>query len=378
MNIILIARTEIICLVILLFLFIFTIRCWESEEKGHFLKMCIFALGHVIFDLITVGTVNYVDQIPLWLNNILHFLLYEFAILFCYEFFCYVCNNIFPYTVSKKAADCARILPIIYPLVMPFFQIEFLQGNGTKYSYGTSVLLGYLLAALLFIVSFLLVLLNRKMDRTVRNVLLPILSLMLTAIIIQCFIPELLFTGADVTLAVMGMYFAVENPVKKYRQRAYFDMGTGVRNRNCYEDDISQLDMRCQIGSKKTKVACVICDLNGLKAANDCYGHVAGDELIRLAAKMITNHLHSAYRIYRIGGDEFAAIYIDEGKKTVEAEIANLKNSCRNAKTESGLPLSMAIGYAQTGENDSLTEMIDKADKEMYRNKVEMKNKKMF
>lgn len=59
MNIILVARSECVCLAILLFLFYFSFRYLENEEKHSFLKMCLFALGHVTFDLITIYTVIY-------------------------------------------------------------------------------------------------------------------------------------------------------------------------------------------------------------------------------------------------------------------------------------------------------------------------------
>ena len=51
--------------------------------------MCICALGHVTFDMITVYTVNHLETIPLWINNLLHMVFYEFAIVFCYEFLAY-------------------------------------------------------------------------------------------------------------------------------------------------------------------------------------------------------------------------------------------------------------------------------------------------
>lgn len=64
MNIVFILRSEVVCIAILLYLFFFSLRYSENEQKGRFLQMCICALGHVIFDLITVCTVNHLDSIP--------------------------------------------------------------------------------------------------------------------------------------------------------------------------------------------------------------------------------------------------------------------------------------------------------------------------
>ena len=49
-------------------------------------------------------------------------------------------------------------------------------------------------------------------------------------------------------------------------------------------------------------------DLNGLKRANDSFGHVAGDELIQAAADCMKNSFSEHGKVYRVGGDEFVVI----------------------------------------------------------------------
>ena len=373
MNILLILRAEIVCLAILCFLLFCSLRYWENEEKGRFLKMCICALGHVIFDIITVITVN-IPKVPVLLNDILHVAFYECAILFCFEFFCYVSRIVFTRNVAEKIAKATCILPIAYPFVVFFLDIEYLQGRGTNYSYGSSVMAGYGLAMLLFVVTLFMVVKHEKMDPNVRKVLLPVILLALAGIIVQIFVPELLFTGAAVTLIVMGMYFAIENPVDKYKRKAYFDIDTGVRNKNSFEEDVYYLNRKYREGERKTGVGYVICDLNGLKMVNDKYGHAEGDELIRLAAQVLTNHLRHAYRVYRIGGDEFAALNLDESYEVMAEEVATVRKVCTKVTTASSkLPLSVAIGYAVTNGEEYIEDICEEADKLMYENKLQMK-----
>ena len=92
-------------------------------------------------------------------------------------------------------------------------RIDYLEGRGINYSYGPAVFLGYGLAMVLFFASFLLVLFGKNMDTTFKAVILPMLILMLAGVITQIFVPELLFTGSAITLAVLGVYFAIENPL---------------------------------------------------------------------------------------------------------------------------------------------------------------------
>lgn len=63
----------------------------------------------------------------------------------------------------------------------------------------------------------------------------------------------------------------------------------------------------------KANFVYVTADLNGLKGANDTLGHAAGNELIRGAADCLRAAFGAFGDIYRIGGDEFAAIlYLTE------------------------------------------------------------------
>ena len=127
MNILLIARSECVCLAILLFLFFSSLFYWENEDKHSFLKMCAFALGHVTFDLITLYTVNHLDEIPLWVNNLVHIIFYEFAILFCCEFAYYVVRQVFSYQTARRIIAWSRLVPILYPLTLPFLSIDYLK-----------------------------------------------------------------------------------------------------------------------------------------------------------------------------------------------------------------------------------------------------------
>lgn len=270
---------------------------------------------------------------------------------------------------AKKTAKWAFPLPALYPFTILILRIDYLEGRGINYSYGPAVFLGYGLAMVLFFASFLLVLFGKNMDTTFKAVILPMLILMLAGVITQIFVPELLFTGSAITLAVLGVYFAIENPLNKYKQRAYFDMGTGVRNRNSYEEDLLYLDNEYREKNVKPKIAYVICDLNDLKITNDRYGHMEGDELIRLTAHLLSTYMRHAYRIYRIGGDEFVALYLDEKLPVVKEEIRTVRRECRNVKTASGVPLSIAIGMALSEDGERISEIAKAADERMYLDK---------
>lgn len=80
---------------------------------------------------------------------------------------------------------------------------------------------------------------------------------------------------------------------------------TRCYNRKAYEEDVEAYKEKLA----GCNMVCASIDVNGLKAVNDDYGHAAGDELIRGAALCLKKCISSYGRIYRIGGDEFAAVF---------------------------------------------------------------------
>ena len=72
-------------------------------------------------------------------------------------------------------------------------------------------------------------------------------------------------------------------------------------NRHAYEKDINDLELNAEW-------LYISMDLNGLKHANDSYGHAAGDELICAAADCMKNSFSEYGKVYRIGYKEYRAI----------------------------------------------------------------------
>lgn len=102
-------------------------------------------------------------------------------------------------------------------------------------------------------------------------------------------------------------------------------------------------------------------DLNGLKAINDHLGHSAGDALLRQAADQLRAVFDG--RAYRTGGDEF--VVVDD--KLSEEEFRAALVEVRGRMDAAGI--SYATGLSWRGENCSLKEQLDEADRRMYQEK---------
>jgi len=97
-----------------------------------------------------------------------------------------------------------------------------------------------------------------------------------------------------------------------------------------------------------------------------------GDKLLRAAAGILNDNMKHAHDVYRVGGDEFVAIYISPKDEVVKADIAEVRKACEAYK-DSPIILSIAIGYAAGEYSSDYMEIYNRADDEMYQNKAEIK-----
>jgi diguanylate cyclase (GGDEF)-like protein len=108
-------------------------------------------------------------------------------------------------------------------------------------------------------------------------------------------------------------------------------------------------------------------DLNGLKAANDQWGHAVGDALLRRAGEVLMTVVEKPCCAARIGGDEFALLLpgVDAaGGVAVMEEIVRLIEV--NNQFYPGLLLSLSMGAATSAFGERIEEVVRRADGAMY------------
>ena len=141
---------------------------------------------------------------------------------------------------------------------------------------------------------------------------------------------------------------------------------TGCLNRRAYENDLSEMYIT-PVGDDFIYVSA---DLNGLKSVNDTLGHLAGDELIIGAKDCLQEVFDKFGKVYRIGGDEFAAL-IDADEKAFYKMMIDLRSKVRAWRGDKVKELSMSIGYVFRREyqDDPVKKLIRIADERMYEEK---------
>ena len=147
---------------------------------------------------------------------------------------------------------------------------------------------------------------------------------------------------------------------------AITDEMTGLFNRRAYEEDC----IKILESDAVRKTVIIMMDVNGLKTANDTYGHLAGDELIIGAANCIQTALGEYGKVYRTGGDEFVAL-LECTKEQLDDMLQTFAHITERWKGDYKCSLSISKGVVVCAEHENLTfdEMKDLADKLMYEDK---------
>lgn len=162
-----------------------------------------------------------------------------------------------------------------------------------------------------------------------------------------------------------------------YQTLAYTDQMTSLNNRTCFNIDFAKLS------ENPADIAVIDFDLNNLKHVNDTFGHSAGDLYIKSCATIIYEIFNGIGKCYRVGGDEFVALVEKASTIDMTHYLAMLESSVDASNREhkdSKMKMQIAYGCA-TYDPDidkNLEDTYNRADKIMYANKKEKKERQKF
>lgn len=157
---------------------------------------------------------------------------------------------------------------------------------------------------------------------------------------------------------------------------AYRDSLTGIKNTTAYTEIIKDLNKEIYTG--KPKFGVLVADINNLKQTNDKYGHDVGDDLIVCAARILADTFKTS-AVFRIGGDEFAVVLLNEDYDRYRTLLKQMDEACSTAYVTAGeqvIPVWVARGIARFNPNidRAFQDVFAKADHAMYIHKKESKS----
>jgi len=171
---------------------------------------------------------------------------------------------------------------------------------------------------------------------------------------------------------------------ERLKKQASYDELTGLPNRSLAADRLQQTLVKAK--RHKLKPCVAFLDLDNFKYINDTFGHAAGDDLLKEAAKRLTECARRSDTVARLGGDEFLLI-LDDDKTNYPPESGIRHVAIRIIESFSKpfviegqeLNITPSIGFAvypKDGEDSNI--LMRHADAAMYRSKNDGKNTYCF
>ena len=156
------------------------------------------------------------------------------------------------------------------------------------------------------------------------------------------------------------------------RIEAFTDSMTGVRNKHAFAVEEGAMETRI-IEGESDAFGIIVCDVNGLKAINDTFGHQAGDEYIRSACRLLCEYYkHSP--VFRVGGDEFVIILKGYDYSNRDEILADINREIEGNIGSNNVVISLGMTLFDPENDKSFHEVFSRADGLMYERKLQLKS----
>lgn len=168
----------------------------------------------------------------------------------------------------------------------------------------------------------------------------------------------------------------LKSKLKIANTQALRDTLTGLPNRNAYNERLETEIARWK--RYHSPLSLIIWDIDHFKSINDRYGHKAGDKVLLLIAKQLSEHSRKSDFISRFGGEEFtmllpnthvqsALILANQLRQTIEKTGFNASGS--------SVAITISCGITEFIEGDTDETAFDRADQALYQAKQQGRNR---
>jgi diguanylate cyclase len=162
------------------------------------------------------------------------------------------------------------------------------------------------------------------------------------------------------------------------RLESLTDPLTGLSNRKHFEDSLYQLVQ----GASPAAPAClIVVDVDSFKRFNDVYGHITGDQVLRLVAMVMREHVNTRAVLARFGGEEFAMLLPATSRTAAYAVAETVRTSVmarelvKRSTGESLGKITISLGVAVHRPGDTAVSLLERADQCMFRAKRDGRNR---
>lgn len=168
----------------------------------------------------------------------------------------------------------------------------------------------------------------------------------------------------SVLSSALGNRISMIRALTSSQFEARVDHLTGLANRRWFEATANRLER------EHAQYSLVVIDVDNLKAINDCHGHVIGDQVLALLARVLRDVIRRDDFAARIGGDEFALIMVNITRERAPVTIERLRTALAQAFSDGTVPaFTVSAGVSDSGVASVFAGVMSSADDALYRAK---------
>ncbi|MFQ3631596.1 diguanylate cyclase [Roseiflexus sp.] len=169
---------------------------------------------------------------------------------------------------------------------------------------------------------------------------------------------------------------AVQVEIERLRELTLLDPLTGIGNRRFVETaTLSRLEELRRYG---WSFGVILLDIDHFKAVNDMFGHLVGDDVLRMVARTLAHNVRAFDSVGRWGGEEFAIVVRNAGTEA----LMNLAERLRMLVEQASLSVAneivrvtVSLGATVACLNDTLSSVFERADQMLYFSKHHGRNR---
>lgn len=171
---------------------------------------------------------------------------------------------------------------------------------------------------------------------------------------------------------------SITDRVEKIEIESQLDHLTKVYNRQHIETLLEEEFKNSTINKSPLSLAFI--DIDDFKAINDTYGHLIGDEVIKLISSFFSKNIRDTDVLARYGGDEFLLMLpganLDVAKSILERLLPLLQDNTTLVKKGDSISASVSVGLASYLDSnfENFKDFITAADEAVYKSKASGKN----
>ena len=180
---------------------------------------------------------------------------------------------------------------------------------------------------------------------------------------------------------VIEQFFRMKEEIEKDRKKLYTlattDPLTHILNRRAFFEVANSFFTLAKRESKDLSV--ILIDIDFFKKVNDTYGHLTGDHILKHLVQCVQKSIRQSDLFARYGGEEFIVLLPDTDYISTQKVAQKIRLTIQETplKTDSqNISITISAGFSTIHENDnSLTDIIARADKALYQAKENGRNR---